>query len=194
MLKKLLTMMMASVIILSLCSCQNQNNPNAIDPKTTDISEEEESVLLFDEGLVAIEQNGKWGYINQNGDFVVRPKYDDVDFRFSEDLACVGVGSKYDEKYGYINRNGEEVIPLIYDFASSFSNGLAKVGIDYNYGYINQLGEEVIPLKYQVFDTVFDDGYIVMKTKDDTYDIYTNQGVLIAANVDDIGSYDLNRQ
>ncbi|MBQ4645373.1 MAG: WG repeat-containing protein [Clostridia bacterium] len=79
--------------------------------------------------------NGKYGYINKDGSFIIDAKYDEA-YSFSDDgLALVMCEEKYEnaynniEKYGYINSKGEEIIPCIYDCATSFyPSGYAIVG------------------------------------------------------------------
>jgi hypothetical protein len=45
---------------------------------------------------------------------------------------------------GFINEKGIEVIPLIFDEATSFENGKAKVTMDNRTFYIDLQGKEVI--------------------------------------------------
>ena len=53
--------------------------------------------------------------------------------------------------YGF-KKDGAVVIPAKYDFADSFSEGLAPVGINGKLGYIDKSGKEVIPLMYDSID------------------------------------------
>jgi len=82
----------------------------------------------FREGL-ALARYGfdSWGFIDKTGKQVIGPYakadldcYDD----FSEGLVCV----KTKEKYGYMNKDEEMVIEPQFDFARSFSQGVAIVG------------------------------------------------------------------
>jgi hypothetical protein len=60
-----------------------------------------------------------------------------------------------DDKYGFINKSGDTIISLIYDSASSFSEGLAAVEIDRKFGFIDKKGERVLEIKYnQVTDFI----------------------------------------
>ena len=56
---------------------------------------------------------------------------------------------RYEENglYGF-KKDGAVVIPAKYNFADSFIEGLAPVGINGKWGYIDKSGKEVIPLKY----------------------------------------------
>lgn len=111
------------------------------------ISNSEEAGLL---GLA-----GQWMHIDKKG----QPLYGNSDFyadgNFSEGLASVylprkwGIISLSMGKYGYINKKGEMIIPAKYDFAESFSEGLAAFeDSDGKCGYINTKGETVIEPRY----------------------------------------------
>ncbi|MDY4882659.1 MAG: WG repeat-containing protein, partial [Muribaculaceae bacterium] len=54
-----------------------------------------------------------------------------------------------DGKYGF-KKDGVVVIPFKYDYAWSFSEGLAEVELDGKHGYIDKAGKEVIPFKYDI--------------------------------------------
>ena len=51
-------------------------------------------------------------------------------------------------KWGFIDKSGNEVVPCKYDWADSFSEGLASVILDGKYGSIDKSGNEVVPCKY----------------------------------------------
>lgn len=55
-------------------------------------------------------KNGKYGYIDNSGKNIIRPKYDEAAY-FNDGLAKV----KLNGKYGFINKTGIEVIPLKYE-------------------------------------------------------------------------------
>jgi serine/threonine protein kinase len=105
----------------------------------------ESSNLAIEYGLMPVENNGEYGYINKEGKEVIPFIYDKA-FYFKEGLALV----ENDGKYGYIDKEGNEVIPLMYeDVGGDFSEGLAGVQNNGKYGYINKAGKEVIPFIYE---------------------------------------------
>lgn len=59
-------------------------------------------------------------------------------------------------KWGFIDEKGKEIIPLIYDDASDFEDGLAKVKINGKWGMINKNGQVVIPIKYDKIEGKLD--------------------------------------
>lgn len=68
--------------------------------------------------------NGKYksGYIDNNGNFVIPPRFDQAG-DFTGELAPVRIG----RRWGYINRAGEMVINPVYQGAGEFHEGLAIV-------------------------------------------------------------------
>lgn len=71
----------------------------------------------------------------------------DSEFQFAEGLATAY--AKPTGRLGYVNTKGKLAIPYAFDYARSFSEGLALVGNDAGqYGYINSKGKQVIPFRY----------------------------------------------
>lgn len=108
-------------------------------------SSEGDEAYDFHEGLVrAVSSDGRYGFKNKSGEFVIEPTFDYA-HTFCEERALVRSGSKY----GFINKQGELIIPAEYEDASQFSDGLAAVSHDGIYwGYIDGTGAPVIPEKY----------------------------------------------
>ncbi len=84
-----------------------------------------------------------FGVINEKGELVVEPKYDDIPGHkyvlalFHDDLTVVEV----DMKYGYIDSSGNVIVEPIWDKAEQFSEGLAVVWRDDEWHIINSKGE-----------------------------------------------------
>ena len=53
-------------------------------------------------------------------------------------------------KYGFINKTGKEVISCDYDYAGTFSEGLADIRRNGKTGFIDKAGQEIIPCIYNV--------------------------------------------
>ena len=84
---------------------------------------------------------GKWGFINKTGEWVIPPTYDVSPGDFHEGLAAV----KVDNKWGYIDKKGTIIIkPQLMDNVGWFSEGLAAVKIDKKWGYIDTKGNLII--------------------------------------------------
>jgi len=137
-----------------------------------------EDALLFSDGLAAVEVNGLWGFIDPSGREVIPPQFKSA-YYFHEGVgiaetdsgivlidktgAVIASGYEYlsgiteegrvpvsrDDKYGYLDLKGKIAIPLEYDFADSFSRGLALVKMGMKWGYIDRDGHTRIPF---IFD------------------------------------------
>jgi hypothetical protein len=105
--------------------------------------------LFFDDaqdfagnGLAAVKDSGKWGFINTRGRMVISPRYDEAKGFAANSFAAV----KRNGTWGFINTSGTEVLPLCYDDVSEFSDdGLARVRIGGDVFYINVSGERIVP-------------------------------------------------
>src|SRR5690606_35125086 len=89
-------------------------------------------VLAQHDKLFLIRAGGKSGYINEDGQIVIAPRFDDAG-HFSQNLAPF----KANNKWGYINSGGSVVVEPTFEDADQFSEGLARVSIDGKFGYIN---------------------------------------------------------
>ena len=81
----------------------------------------------FSSGRAPVIQNNKWGVIDEMGKFVVKPKYIDTYYNFTEGL--LAVQSAENRLYGYIDTSGKLVIPHKYKIATGFGDGLAGVAV-----------------------------------------------------------------
>jgi hypothetical protein len=86
----------------------------------------------------------KHGYINKQGNMVIKLQYDDAK-DFKEGLAPVKINSQW----GYIDKKEEFIIEPKFADADSFSEGLARVMINNRYGYIDKNGSFVIAPSYE---------------------------------------------
>lgn len=107
---------------------------------TSETDAEEQSLTYFPCGMLAVQVDGLWGYIDRSGEFVIKPQYDAAMPFASNGLACICIN----DEFGYINAKGEIVIEPQYDLAYDFEEcGLATVYVDKKFGFINGEGEYV---------------------------------------------------
>lgn len=103
-----------------------------------------EEAHSFTDGLAAVQKQGKWGYIDQNGKVVIPFTYEEEADNFSEGLALV----KKDGKSGYIDKKGDVVIPFQFDGANKFRTGLAAVNRGEESGFIGKSGKFAFKLAF----------------------------------------------
>lgn len=132
---------------------------------------------LFEENLVSVCKDGKWGYMNKSGEIVIDYQFDNVG-NFTEDgLAYVVT----DEKYGFIDKTGKYIVNPQYDDAYQFYDGFACVKQGEEYGYVNTLGDVAIDFQYD-YASSFVNGYAVVVVGE-------NWGI-----IDETGKYVINPQ
>ncbi|HNJ29053.1 MAG TPA: WG repeat-containing protein, partial [Ferruginibacter sp.] len=94
-------------------------------------------------GLSKVKKNGKIGYVNKDGDVIIKVIYDEG-LTFNEGYTAV----RLDMKWMYFDSTGRAVTEAIYEDAYSFSGGLAPVAQNNQYGFINSTGQLVIPFQF----------------------------------------------
>ena len=90
--------------------------------------------------LFCAHRDGKCGFIDRTGRFVIEPRYGCVR-SFSEGLAAFREAREDDPKWGYMDVSGRTVIPPRFDEARRFSQGLAAVKVG---GKTYVIGEKYI--------------------------------------------------
>ena len=122
--------------------------------------------------LFLIEEAGKYGYINIDGDMVIPPKYANAS-HFSEGLAAV----RLTDKFGFIDSKGHWHIPPIYDYATSFKDGQASVWLGRKGMLISPTGTTLPKKKYAHFRVP--DGFKIVKSKDGKFGVNNQNGRMI---------------
>lgn len=116
---------------VGLSACQTRSGTAMRDDNT--------ATTNSDEILFVVLEEGKWGFMTQNGHLAIGPYFDRA-WPFSDGRALVEV----DGLFGYINRVGETVIEAMYEDAWYFSNGLAPVQTSDGWAYIDTTGAVVV--------------------------------------------------
>lgn len=167
-------------LLFSLTGCFFQDSPE---------------IEVFSDGLLAVEYNDRWGYVNNKGKMVIPAIYDGA-AAFYDNIAIVKIDNKmqlidkkgklilskkYDQlirdvssktitfsiegKYGLMNHKGEIILESLFDDIDYFYEGLAKVRLGLKYGFINTKGERVIDVKYDGAKS-FSQGLAAVKLND----------------------------
>ncbi|HEY6144419.1 MAG TPA: WG repeat-containing protein [Flavobacterium sp.] len=139
------------------------------------------SRFFFIGGFCPIEQNGKWGYINSDGDYVLKPTYDYGGY-FSDYKAwsvnskgCTVVGKKEGAtiKYGAINSNFEIIAEFVYDEMGEFAENISIVKVGEKWGAINSEGKVVVPIDFTYINYCYK-GLIIVGLGDYTGDRFNS--------------------
>jgi WG containing repeat len=98
----------------------------------------------------------KAGFINQQGRFVIEPRFEAAE-DFREKFAAVRVGGVW----GFIDTSGTVVIPPRFEQAKSFREGLAATKLNGKWGFIDTAGVLAIPARFEDVDSFSDSLAIV---------------------------------
>ena len=134
-------------------------------------------VLHAQSQLLRIEEAGKYGYINMDGEIMIPPKYVSAN-HFSEGLAAV----RLTDKFGFIDSTGQWKIPPIYDLAGSFHKGQAKVWLGETEQLISPTGVSIPIPKYKGSISVPDD-FTVLESSDKRFGLIDQNGKIILDTV-----------
>ena len=78
------------------------------------------SLKGYSDGMILLEKDGKYGYMNTSGAWVIQPELEEAR-PFVEGVAAM----KKNGKWGMVDTQGKAVIPFIYDYVSDISSGNA---------------------------------------------------------------------
>ena len=134
-------------------------------------------------GLIKVKLDGKYGFINKDGEEIIPCKYEDAD-NFPDGLVKV----KSAEGCGFVNENGEEIISCKYEDADAFSDGLAKVKSAEGWGFVNENGEEIISCKYEDAGA-FSDGLARVKSAEGWGFVNKNGEEIISCKYEDADDF-----
>ena len=149
-----------------------------------DIIDKESKVIIdgiagarnLSEGLIAVKQlyingksdmqNGKWGFIDEDGNMVIDYQYDDAN-NFSDGLVRV----VKDNKYGFIDKSNNVIIEINREYETyftgmDFSEGLALADENGKDIYIDTKGEKVFELEDGVSSYGFNEGLAKVEKND----------------------------
>ena len=137
----------------------------------------------FTDGFAAVKLNGKWNYINTEGQFLSRQWFDDA-WNFNEGFAAVSLNSMWN----FINTEGQFLSERWFDVVWNFYEGFAIVRLNDKWNFINHQGQ--LPSK-QWFDAAwnFRDGVaeVILNGK---YNFINTEGRLLSQEwFNNVGSF-----
>jgi WG containing repeat len=131
----------------------------------------------FYNGLAQAKIDGKYGFIDTTGKFVIPAKFENVEsFEFDLDITAVQLGGKW----GAIDRKGTLVIPAQFEAAFKFDRrfgALALIQQNGKYGFIDRQGKIVVPPQ---IDEILGQDFANRPGADNFYDSLPHEGLVRA--------------
>ncbi len=114
------------------------------------------TTAVFKNGFVALRQKLKAVILDSLGTKITLPGYENTGLPSGELIPV-----RKNKKWGFADMNGKLRIPCIYEDASSFENGYAKIKIKKLAGIIDESGKEIISPAYE--DILFKNNFFVVR-------------------------------
>lgn len=102
-----------------------------------------EAALPMCEGLGAVCLDGKWGYVNAQGEMAIDAQYEDAR-SFAQGMAAV----KQNGAFHFITPDGAQAFDGSFEDAGAFSSGVAKAAAGGQYGFVDAQGQWVVEASY----------------------------------------------
>jgi len=121
----------------------------------------------FSEGLAAVSLKDKFGYIDADGNMIIKIEFDDAK-SFNCGRAFVGdlFPRKFETRWGIIDTSGFFVAHYKFLRVHNYSEGLASVKEDDKWGFVDRKGEYAIEPKFSYAGS-FSDGLAYVSIKDE---------------------------
>jgi len=122
-----------------------------------------QTLKFSSDGMLAVKEKDKWGFINSKGDIMVQPKYDSCE-TFKHGYGRVKKGGKW----GVVDKSGTEIIEAKYENILTGENGLF-IFFDKYWGITDKTGKILIEPTYLTMNPFEKDRAIARQGK--TYTI-----------------------
>ena len=114
-----------------------------------------DAMKKFREGLAPIKLDGKWGFVNTEGNIIIEPQY----FYVAGFFSGVSLVRNQKKDYFFINKENRNIFgKIVFQKASSFYDGYAVIENDKGFGVIDLRGITIIHPQYDYADNRVSDG------------------------------------
>ncbi|MGE5472650.1 MAG: WG repeat-containing protein [Ignavibacteriales bacterium] len=133
--------LIAFFIIKAFLTPKDMQNPNT--PGQPETNKQENFIYP---AYNRVQNEYKWGYIDENGNFVINPQFDKAEDFMENGMARIYSG----EKVGLIDRSGRMVLNPEFQYISDFSEGRAVTYNGNEYQVIDEKGKTVFLSPYEI--------------------------------------------
>lgn len=125
---------------------------------------DESENVWYEENILKVEKNGKWGLIDLTGKELATTEYEKIQ-------ALKGIKNSIliekDGKYGLLNSKGVKVLDTNYsqilNFGDEYKNGYITVDEDGKYGISSFSGDKILENQYEKIEKIYSDKYFVVE-------------------------------
>ena len=120
--------------------------------------------MWFEEDVLKVEKDGKWGLINLSGNEIINPQYDNI-----ETLKGIK-NSLIVEKnalVGLVNNKGVKILDTVYTkimaLGNDYKEGFITIDEEGKYGVSSFSGKQILENKYEKIDAIYSENYFVVR-------------------------------
>ncbi len=143
--------------------------------------------IWYEENVLKVQKDGKWGLIDLDGKEILQAEYDDI-------TALKGVTNSIivekDGLVGLVNNKGISILNTEYTEITSYGdeskNGYITVNQDGKYGLVNITGKTVLENKYEKIENAYNDKYYAVQENGEEKIIDESENQIIVANFGEI--------
>lgn len=140
---------------------------------------DENGNVWYEEKILKIKQNGKYGLIDYNGKILLPAEYDEITVLEGIENSII---IKKDGKLGLANDNGTIIVEVNYldikNLGDTYKNGYITVSEDGKYGVISTTKKQILKNEYEEIMQIYLDEYFVIK-KDGKPKLIDSKGNII---------------
>lgn len=150
---------------------------------------DENGNVWYEENILKIKQNGKYGLIDLNGKELLQPEYDEI-------TVLSGIANsiiiKKDGKVGLVNDNGSIIVKPEYaeikNLGNTYKNGYITKNEDGKYGVISTTKKQILENKYDEIAQIYLDEYYLVTEGGKQKLINSKGNTLVEEGFDEIKS------
>jgi len=135
--------------------------------------------IWYEEDVLKVENDGKYGLINLNGKEILKCEYDDIYTLKGIENSLILVK---DDKIGLANNSGSVIInpevKEIYCMGDKYTDGYITINQDGKYGVISYTKKQLLDNNYEFIEKVPGEKYFVIK-QDNTSKIINTDGTVV---------------
>ena len=120
--------------------------------------------VWYEENVLKVQKDGKWGLIDLNGNEILNIAYDNIEtLKGIENSLIIKSG----DLVGLINNKGTQITDCQYSqitsFGDDYKNGYITVNQENKYGLISSSGSKILENQYEKIDNIYSDKYFVIE-------------------------------
>jgi hypothetical protein len=141
----------------------------------------------YTNGRALVRHKGQWGMLDNDGNSIIEPQYDDFNFLPKSDKKLFFI-AEYTDLKGAIDSNANIIVPVEYSRIREFHDNRIAVRGPRGWGFVDRNAKEVIPATYRVAND-FSEELAVIYEKSKWGVINKNGDVVVKAQYSRMGNF-----